>query len=536
MAQQPQTFTIDDEARGAAGEEDQEEAPEEASEEEEEEEGEEEELDVSSPAPSSPSANGASHRSAPKPPKPRGKKKNNASAPRATQPRKWPSDLEQMWLAVLKELPAWKRDPSEVRIQVWIMRGVGVQKPRKLEPKIYGDTVLGDEPGQALMDRVIDEFHIRTRNTTQMPTSYQLRFVLSDGSWIGQSEVFDLDPYEVLERSRRGRGGPAGFEPPYGGPGYGPPQGFGAAPPGQGYRGYGSPPPYASPPYGAPAYYPEPARYPRSVGGQQGHGPGQQPPPPPMPGEPVEVSRMRDENIFLRGQLQKLSDEMAAIRDGRSFDPPPPLPTPALSATDIATAIVTALQATGIGQPHPQAQPPVGAGAAQPQAAAQPAAAATPAAANPVQQMIENAFGSFMQLTLRRAMGSMQQSLESTGTAPSATAAATVEPPPNDDEDLPFKTSPIPEAKWPDGRPVIYPRNKETGKLDLTGAIMANPYIAEKGMELASSVVEVGKDVLRRMASNGEPHIVGQIPASAADGTPQAESTEQPPAWQRQPI
>ncbi len=540
-AQQTPSFPIDDGLSAASPEDldEVEEREEEQEEEEQPEPPEEEEVDL---APATPppgaSVNGVQpHRPAPKPPKSRRKGKGNSTAARATQPRKWPEDPEEMWPAVLKELPSWQRDPSEVRIQVWIMRGVGVNKPRKLEPKIYGDTVLGDEPGQMLMDRVIDEFHIRTRGTTQMPTSYQLRFVLSDGGWIGQSGIFDLDPYEQLERARRGARG----------------HGFGAPPPPE---PYGYPPPPS--PYGG-GYPYEPSRGygrdPRSSYGEpmspryaRGSAPTHPQQPLPPLGD-ITAERMRDENIFLRGQLQKLTEEMTSIREGRPFDLPPVAPSqPQMNAADIAAAVITGLQAAGV-VPHPNAQtPPASAPAAAPVApatapaavgAGAPAApAASPSPASQFEGMVNQMFGMFMQSAMKRAMGAVQQSFNDPEPATTPEAAATVEPPKEGDEDLPFKTTAIPEAKWPDGRPVIYPRNKETGKLDLTGAIMANPYIAEKGMELAGSVIEVGKDVLRRIAAGGQPHIIGQIPPGAVDGTPQAEGDggEQPSPWQRQPI
>jgi hypothetical protein len=469
MAQQHKSYSIDDDAT-STGLEDLESESDEAKEQDQEQQ----------------PVEAAPHRPPPKSPK-RQSKSPNSTAARATQPRKWPEDPEEMWPAILKELPGWGRDPSEVRIQVWIIRGVGVHKPRKLEPKIYGDTVLGDEPGQMLMDRIIDEYHVRTRGTSQMPTSYQLRFVLSDGGWIGQSGIFDLDPFEQLERARAARGG---FTP----------QGYGYPPP--------PPPPAAA--YGRQAYYPpQPPPDPRRTA--------------PVASESVEIARLRDENIFLRGQLDRLSEQIASIREGRSFDPPPPAaatssPSP-MSASDIAAAVIASLQAAGLVPPAKTSAPTAtGAGA--------PAPAAPTAASSQIEQMANKMFGTFMEHVMKRMVGTMQQSFEQP-TVDVATVA--VDPPKqDDDEDLPFKAKEIPGAKWPDGRPVIYPRNKETGKLDLTGAIMANPYIAEKGMELASSVVDVGKDVLRRIAADGQPHIVSRIPTGALDGTPTP--------WQRQPI
>ena len=250
-------------------------------------------------------------------------------------------------------------------------------------------------------------------------------------------------------------------------------------------------PPYPYPPYPWP---------------QQGYG---------QPMESSEVAQLRADLARAReteARMQGTLDEiLRAQKEGRA----PNLPAqpviahtavgvgspPAMDVESVVERVLTKiLPVLGIGKPS-----------AQPQATAE----------SQLMKTLNEGMIGVVTKTMQQVMGGMQKSITGMGEPleedlePAATQiAAPVDP----KDSLPFVPVQL-DAKWPDGSPVGYAADKETGKIDWTGVAFGNPYMAVKLMEVAGKVGDAFADVVKKAGVAG-PHIVHKVPENAQNGQP----------------
>jgi hypothetical protein len=438
------------------------------------EEGDDEEEEEREPPPQ---PEGASPRRGPgrprKSPSPRTSGVGATPTPQAEKYQWRNRDVENLWPEILHQLAVhYHRPPHDVDIRVKRME----PQEMLLGQPFNGGTVAGSE-GQAastqIVNKITDEYHMVSGCAG--PASYKIEFIWRANSQVLKWGIIKLPSPDAIMAVRQQQAR-LQQQQAYASPMM-PPQYPGSypAPP------YGQQPPYQG--FGAPQAQATQA--------------------------PQGDAAMRAELGYLRGTLDEV---LRAQREGRqpSIQPPPPAPGEPISEDRIVARVVEALRASGaIGMGAPPPAPPP--------AAPPPAATAT----DQFQQSVQSIMQTMVQGALKRVASNVESAFrgEGLGAAP-AEAVAEVVPEEKPEDLLPFRVVPVPESKWPDGRPVNFAR-KPDGNIDYQGALMSNPFIMEKlgdaAAGLVGSVSEVIKGIGRASipTSPQGPHVVNHIPRGA---------------------
>jgi hypothetical protein len=400
----------------------------------------------------------------------------------------WKSrDIEVLWPEVLEKIRELHHTPWDVDIRV------KRTEPQEMSigPTFPGGTVMGGNGKAAstqIVDKITDEYHMASG--TMGPATYKIEIF-----WRVNSKVFTWgtlrcqspDAIMAMRRQQQQQavqpGGPMGWSGPY----YPPPPAYPQLPPQYAppYAGYGAPPPQA----------------------------------PPHSNE--DTTAMRAEIGYLRGTLDEV---LRASREGRqpNIQPMPPagVGTPAgpPGIEEIARRVVEMLR-PGFGNP----------------VMATPTVAPTPAVST-FEASVQTIMQGMMQGVLKKVGHSVEQAIRGDGPATQATeAVAEVIPPEDPREHLPFESIEV-GSKWPDGRPVMFPRDKETGSINMMGIAFANPFLAEKMADAASSFASNVGDLVKNMGraamAPGTAEVVNNIPRGAVQagmGQPQAPPMRQAP-------
>jgi hypothetical protein len=366
-------------------------------------------------------------------------------------------------------------------------------------------------PGQMLQEIVIDRFHLKM---ARPPNTYDIKLVWKRTGRIYTRARLRLGSPEEINAIRMGSGPP---RPPQAPPGYGSP--------------YGSPPQQApwmaQPGYPQPSYVAPPQPPPMS-------GYGYPPPPqqyaPPHPSTDQETMSMRMELAQLRGAL---TEALNAAREGRQPNVvvPPPTPVggiPGAPGTRTIEQIVDDSVARGIGALAKTLQERLGLGSAP---------GGPPSLGDQLRQNLEEVVSAVMREGVAGVAGAMRASMKTqfTGMGAPPPPPEPVEPPepPEDPMDrLPTDFIATP-ATWPDGRPVIYPQDKETGEIDVKGIFIGNPFITESVVKLGQTLAEAAKEFAQRPRMPDGTTVVGSIPRGAVDagvGHVQSPPVERKPA------
>ena len=427
-------------------------------------------------------------------------------------------DIDVLWGQVLTQLAEQGHSPYEVQV---LVRTSGTEGWNRLGI-IEGASAAGDgsiSPGEALTRRLEDGFHLVSGNPG--PGTYQLeiqwransqRIAVGRITLPPRAQILALREQQM--RAGEGLGVPYGAPTSPGGrpgptPGY-PPQGYYPPTPHQGYY----PPPY-SPygPYGSPPYSPYPPPQPQGVGQS--------------PLQVPDTSRFFIEQLV--DQLNQTRQELAALRN----QPPP-------------TPVVAPPPATAPPQPQPSFEEMVERATVKavtllvPQLRAGAGAPGTPSTAlvpttSTLEQQLQKQTGELMGAMLSRTLNVVAKGFErsmSTGLgAPEEVPAPPEEPevlePPKPEDSLPFTAIPL-EAKYADGRPVVYAVSKETGKIDPMGAIFTNPIFAEKLADGVNALAKSAADAIQKISSGPNPHLVHRVPRAAQ---PAGEPKKEDDGW-----
>lgn len=429
----------------------------------------------------------------------RGRARTNTDG---TPNAKWQStQAELMWPEILDYLSSVGRSPYDVTIQVARLDPPGPNGAVFMTGVIDGNQVDGSDPGNRLVDRITDLYHLPL---ARGPATYEVRFIWKAGSGrIGTAKLNLPSPAEIV--ALRNAAMMSGQQEPQ--PGVGAPQRQPMQP---------MQPPMQQPPYypPQPQYAPNPyydLRFqpPLGVAWQ-----------PQATGVSEDVSALRAELARTQGAL---NEALTAMREGRQ----PNLGAVASPATPpsedmIVAKVIMALQRTGvIGNTQPQ-----------------PAQAA-PAAAAPARNDLAGAVDGLLRDVLGGAVDIMKSNIKKSlagamgvGGVPEEAAAEPEVTEPEDPFAAPFDIAPVSDVKWPNGDPVRYAADKSTGNISPMGLAFGNPYIAEKAMGVANGLVEGLTDALKGFAKNQipvagagrpqmpAPQVVREIPAEATNATP----------------
>lgn len=398
-----------------------------------------------------PPAPGTSGRS---PGRPRGKAGDvpDEFDPNAPGAPKWSShEVEVLWPELLQWLEAKGRSAYDVMVNV-----VRVEPPPKV---CVGDpfeaaACVGDgttTPHAALKFMVEEFYHLPLVRT---PAKYELQFVWKNSGqyivngYLGCQSQPEIIALRVAQERRRmftasqlptqapGLGGMPSHAPPQGQQPQQPQQ------PQQQQPQVQQPPPFGGYPYGYSAYaYPPP-----------------QPQPQTDPALERRLAALEEENRRLR------AGQSIGVRPVPTGVGAPPQPQqPPLTATDIATAMATALKAVGFGAPQ--------------------------------QDMVT---GLRSALGLVKAIREFSDEVSSEfepehpeQPVPMLPAPAEVKP----EDDNPYDVTEVP-SQWDDGTKAKLVRDKETGKVDLVGLALYNPRPTQK-------LIEAGVAVLERFGKRG---------------------------------
>jgi hypothetical protein len=464
------------------------------------------------------------------PPKKRNPKaRNGVGGALGGAPEDSPREAELLWLWILARLPSEGRSAYDVTIQVLQLDPPASNGRAFMVGSFGGGAIRGSEtvdPSQALISYVTDNFHM-PRSQSRQSVTYQIRFIWASNSQQMKRGELTLPPRDeiIAVRQEEARQRQANGEPvtPYN-------------PPPMHQQGVGVPQPWPQPFGFPPSYYPPPA------GGDAQM----------MP----QLLTMMQE--MWRAQLEGRPPNPAAA--GVAAPPPAPLNEDSIVQKTTASVLM-ALQQAGI-----LTKPTAGVAAATPTPAVSPA---SPAASNPFAGMMEKAVGRMFEA----AVGEVEKSVKKTiagvgkpqdddyyfdddddgkkgGSSSPASAAVGVgappTPPKEDAFDLPWATKPVADAKWGDGRPVVYAEDKETGNFSWQGALMSNPTVLEKGMEAAQGLAGALTNIVKQVGAkasagfaqapqNPPPQmtpktvsippaatVVAETPAGAVDATPKS--------------
>lgn len=379
------------------------------------------------------------------------------------RPRFHNQEAELLWPEVLESLKHLGKTPYDIRIRVSRM----TPEKHQLGVAFDGASVMGSEaqsPGDQLIEFVIDNYHLHQNQ--QGPMRYDISFMWSMNGQVYTRGILSLPSQaEILSlrRARMTNAANAGATKPTG-------------------VGYAPPPQYPPQPTYQQPYYPPP---PAAAPSPQGHD--------------------MNELAYLRGVL---TEAISASRENRApvIQPPPaPAPPQGLTKKDVAETVVETLQALGL-VTKPGA---VGVGAPPPAVQTAPSQFVTG-----FKQFVGQAreFKEAMSMMASMADGEDDETPE---TPPAAPIVAT---PAKPEDTLPFAVVEVPGAKWPDGTPVQFAANKETGSIDWMGVAMSNPHAATKAMEYGGKILEAGAAALAKFAGlkhEGAAEVVSQVPVGA---------------------
>lgn len=418
---------------------------------------------------------------------------------------KWQShEAELMWPEILRYLEGVGKSPYDVEAQIVRVDPPGPTGAVGMGAAIDGQALMGDthvSPSERLMTIVTDTKHMPT---ARGPARYEVRFTWKLGAGRIGTGILNLpSPAEIMALRN------AAMQQQYEASQQQPqqmPHGAGAPP-----RAPMQPPQQPQwpqnnnlPPW---AYYgPPPYGYSQPFYGQQ------------QQGLSPEMSAMQAELAATRGAL---NEALAAAREGRQprlegVAAPPP--SEEAIAAKVTERVLMALRAAGIG--------------GQPAQVAAPAQQVPPPATD---QRIKGVLDGIIDAALGEFSNRMRQSVKQVmgvGGVPedAATAEVVAPDPPAEPYAAPFDVAPVSDVKWPDGSPVRYAADRETGDISPMGLAMSNPYVAEKVMGIANRVTEGLTDALKGLARGqtklGEPQrqppaqVVREIPQGAKDATP----------------
>lgn len=356
----------------------------------------------------------------------------DASAPGAP---KWSShDADILWPEMMEWLTKKGRSPYDVTVNV-----IRVEPPPRssVGEGFEANAAVGDgtslTPGDAIKRIVEDYYHLPVSRT---PAKYELQFVWrADSRYIANGYLSCGSPAEIIalrnaQHARR-------MHQPQQMPGLG----FMPSPPQQQQQI----PPFVPQGYGSPPFGFPPPQYAT-----------QQPP-------------QRDPELERR--LRSLEDENARLRAERSAPPralypgigaPPTIAGPqALTATDVARIMDERIRAAGLG---------------------------APAHAPPANDMISvMRQGLAVMREMRRFSEEAGGMFEPDDRTPLALGTGELPPPP--DDDLPYQITDLP-SQWGDGSKAKLVRDKETGKVDLLGMALMNPFPSQKFMDAGAAFMQ----------------------------------------------
>jgi hypothetical protein len=404
------------------------------------------------------------------------------------------NEADNVWSEIISWLPSAGLTPYDVYMQI-----------KRVDPpppgggsvpvgRIPGQSVMGGDgepPGPAFIDWMIRYIHLPTMVG---PAKYDVEFRrTSNGDTIAVARESLPDRQTCLamlgaeEQARLAGGGGQGMGvPPRAAPPAPAPQagftGFAPAP----QNGWPPPPPgyFGAPPAG-PQVPPEMWQMMQTMMGEafQAAREGRQPAMPQMP-QPVGAAAPLDRAVLVQ---------------------------------EVTAGVLVALQKAGIGSQPIQATAP-------------PPVQASPGAQSTVSGLagsVEKMMGGILESVVKTLGANLEKSVKQSmgmGAPPAAEEEAPeVAAEPEKPEDmLPWQSADT-GARWGDGRPVHFAKNKETGDIDPMGLIMTNPVIGEKAMAIATGIGEAVQEAIKKFTSGpptpGQAQVVKQIPSGAVDAT-----------------
>lgn len=391
-------------------------------------------------------------------------------------------------------------DPENLRIQVWNMERGAEQM---LPGSGFDATVLIPQDdrtaGQLLWDYLVDNFHMTRSTAPAGPCLYKIVIQWKKSGKIfcaGRTQLPSVEEIRSMRRAEQMRKEAASQ--------------------------------YSVSPYAMPPRYP---------------GIGAMPPPPvPSPASPAPAAAAPagpQYDPYLWDRLARLegllTDTVEMVRSGRvpygaqapsqpASPPSPaaaaaPAPPPAPSQTQPAGGVgleqtVRRIVAEGLGEFAKELTAKLGLGASY---GAPTSALETKMRTNVegiVERVLEKGFaqiGKAFEDGMKAGFGAPPTEEIDEPTIP--------EPPPDPKDDLPFTLTPT-GLTWPDGNPIQYSENKETGEFDIKGAGFGNPFLVKSALDLGNKLADVAKTMAERWASPTKPHVVGEIPRGARPADP----------------
>jgi hypothetical protein len=423
---------------------------------------------------------------------------------------KWQShEAELLWPEIISYLEGVGKSPYDVSVQIARVNPPGPDGAMPLGA-IDGQALVGDaqvSAGDKLMQIITDTKHMPT---ARGPARYEARFTWKVGSGRIGTGILNLpSPAEIMALRNAAMQQQYESERQQPPPGVGTPPRHPQAPP----QAPQQPWPQQPPPWQQPHPY---SPY------------GYAPPPPWGYGAPPQNPGLSPEMAALQSQLERtqgaLNEALAAAREGRQPRIEGVAAAP-INEDMIVAKVLTALRAAGIG-----VQP-----AAPPQVAAPPVAASDVTTRGRIEKMVDGimetaigVFGQNLQKSVRQVMG--------VGGIPEE-AAAVVEPVPTPEVyEAPFDVAPVADAKWPNGDPVRYAADRETGNISPMGLAMSNPYVADKIVGIANGLTEGLTEALKGLVKGQAQTQMREPPAQVVREIPRgAQDASEPPNGQGNP-
>lgn len=429
--------------------------------------------------------------SAPSPPAKKPRKKNNGAyaVGVGTPPKFEPhyQEAELLWPEALAYINRRGWSAYDFSCRVSRLQPELMQLGSAFECSAITGTEDGSvTPGDALIEYVTEHYHLPL---SQGPQRYDITFVRKVGAEIFTRGRLSLPSASEIMAMRAAKMRMQAAKPT-------------TAPTA---TGIGAPPPYMQPPPSPPTY--AQPQY-----------------------QPPQNMSSSDEVAYLRQQLQsrdKQNEEMrqevlTAAKEGRQAVIPPVSPPLASSEDALLDRLASKLlKRLGIAENTPT-QAAVGVGAPPAQLAKE-----TNEAVNSFTAMVNN---------FKQAKAAVKQVEELFGGVGDdyedepEVKAPVVATPEKKEDILPFETQEVPGAKWSNGNPVQFARNRDTGGIDWMGAAFANPQVAEKVVDVANRVGEAIAGAAQRFLARqgGEapaptqqlPPGVGNASGSNTGGTP----------------
>lgn len=432
-------------------------------------------------------------------------------------------EADLMWAEMLAALPGEQRTPWDLEMRVFTS---SPGDKHQVGEAVGGELLQGDNtisPSEAVR-RQVTQMHLDRKEQVRGAENYEVWFCWRHNGWMwGRGEIRCASPAEIAatrDAEMRRRAADASRQPYV--PDALPPR-AGTGWPGSQQQSVATPDyaPYAPPPQSAPAGGDEAATL------------------------RVELQRSRENEAYMRARIDDLMDLIGQERSRAAAQPAlaaaqPPAPPPPSLADEVKKS-VEVLRALGIpvgappAAPAPPAPPPpekpktvleqvddarkllealgvpVGNKQAPPPVAAAPTAA---------EDLLTAAADSFIKKG--RSLRTVFRSLGDVFTETAEGAAEAVA----EDDPLPFRVHDT-GSQWKDGRPVKMPVTAE-GKIDWVKVPFHNPFMMEKGMEMAQGVFESAGKIMRAVVVPGtageeEAEVVDKTPEDAQDATDKKE-------------